>query len=285
MVAFGPVAGQYCGCVSAEAGPMAGRAAAPTGSAMASAEARTAPELDLHRDGTPIYVQLAGLFRRRIENGEWPMDRQIPTLDELAVEFGVARATVRQATGQLKQEGLLARWRGRGTFVIHRPQQEFRFELGADWESVIEAYRGEGFSTEILESRPAPAPPTAEHDHGVPAPAYHYIRRLNRLAGEAVGIDVAYLDTRVYRQLGPKAIRSFPALQLLHERPGIAIARVMQTLTVGAADVEIGALLGVPLNAPLAIIGRTLYAPDDTVICIYQGFNRGDTFRLKMRLK
>ena len=252
---------------------------------MASAEARTAPELDLHRDGTPIYVQLAGLFRRRIENGEWPMDRQIPTLDELAVEFGVARATVRQATGQLKQEGLLARWRGRGTFVIHRPQHEFRFELGADWESVIEAYRGEGFSTEILDSRPAAVPPLPEHEHGVPAPAYHYIRRLNRLAGEPVGIDVAYLDERLYRQLGPKAIRSFPTLQLLHKRPGIAIARAMQTVTVGAADVEIGALLGVKLNAPLAIIGRTLYAPDDTVICIYQGFNRGDTFRLKMRLK
>jgi hypothetical protein len=41
----------------------------------------------------------------------------------------------------------------------------------------------------------------------------------------------------------------------------------------------------VPLNAPLAIVARTLYAPDRTVICAYQGFNRGDTFRLKMRLR
>jgi GntR family transcriptional regulator len=252
---------------------------------MATADAKSVPELDLRRDGTPIYVQLAGLFRRRIENGEWPVDRQIPTLDELALEFGVARATVRQATGQLKQEGLLARWRGRGTFVIHRPQREFRFELGDDWESVIDAYRGEGFATEILDSRAADAPPAPAHDHGTLAPAYHYIRRLNRLAGEPVGIDVAWLDARLYRQLGARAIRSFPTLRLLHERPGIAIARAMQTLTVGAADVEIGALLGVPLNAPLAIVARTLYAPDDTIICLYQGFNRGDTFRLKMRLK
>jgi DNA-binding GntR family transcriptional regulator len=81
--------------------------------------------IDLNRDGTPIYVQLAGLFRRRIESGEWPVGSRIPTLDALALEFGVARATIRQTTGLLRQEGLVARYRGRGTIVRRRPQREF----------------------------------------------------------------------------------------------------------------------------------------------------------------
>lgn len=252
---------------------------------MAQGDGNVLAGLDLRQDGTPIYVQLAGLFRRRIENGEWPVDRQVPTLDALAIEFGVARATVRQATGLLKQEGLLARWRGRGTFVIHRPQREFRYEIGADWTSVIRAYLDEGFETQVLESRPASAPPVPEHDGGTLAPAYHFIRRLNRIRGEPATVDTAYLDSRLYRQIGARMVRNFPTLRLLHEMPGAAIARVMQTLTVGSADVELGRLLGVTLNAPLAVIGRTLFGPDGTVICTYQGFNRGDAFRLKMRLR
>ena len=127
---------------------------------MTTFEVKSASEVDLHRDGTPIYVQLAGLFRRRIENGEWAVGEQIPTLDMLALEFGVARATMRQTTGLLMQEGLIARYRGRGTIVLNRPQREFWYEIGADWDEMIRAYRHEGFASEILDSREAaPLPP------------------------------------------------------------------------------------------------------------------------------
>ena len=44
-----------------------------------------------------LYYQLADVFRRRIEDGEWQVDAQIPTLDQLVAEFHAARATVRQA--------------------------------------------------------------------------------------------------------------------------------------------------------------------------------------------
>ena len=71
-----------------------------------------------------LYYQLADVFRRRIEDGEWQVDAQIPTLDDLVAEFGAARATVRQALTILEGEGLLARYRGRGTFVLKRPTRD-----------------------------------------------------------------------------------------------------------------------------------------------------------------
>jgi GntR family transcriptional regulator len=246
--------------------------------------ASIARDLDLRRDGTPIYVQLAGLFRRRINTGEWPVGRQIPTLDALALEFGVARATIRQTTGLLRQEGLLARYRGRGTIVIHRPQREFWHEVGADWHSIVEAYRHDGFTSEILESAPASVPPP-DQDETVGADRYHYVRRLNRIFGEPVAVDAAWIEHGVYQQLGDAAIRDVPTLLLLHEKPGITIDRAMQTLTVATADVELSKLLGVTLNAALAVIHRTLYGADHKVLCFYESFNRGDTFRLKMRLR
>ncbi|HEY6995171.1 MAG TPA: GntR family transcriptional regulator [Xanthobacteraceae bacterium] len=240
--------------------------------------------IDLNRDGTPIYVQLAGLFRRRIESGEWPVGGQIPTLDALALEFGVARATIRQTTGLLRQEGLVARYRGRGTIVLRRPQREFWYEVGANWDSIIAAYRHDGFASRLLETR-HDLPPPPDYAGDIEASDYFHIRRLNTIGAEPVAVDAAWLNARLRARLDERALASFPTLLLLHEMPGVTIDRVLQTITIASADVELSALLRVPLNAPIAVIHRTLYGADDVLLCLYQSFTRGDSFRLKMRIR
>jgi GntR family transcriptional regulator len=245
---------------------------------------KTTRDIDLHRDATPIYLQLAGLFRRRIEHGEWSVGSQIPTLDALALEFGVARATIRQTTGLLRQEGLLARYRGRGTIVLRRPQREFWYEIGADWESMIEAYRHDGFGTKILPA-PADTVPPPDFAGDMPVGEYTYIRRVNTGRKEPAAVDAAWLHKKIGQKLRDKALRNFPALVLLHEMPGLTIDRVLQSITIASADVELSGLLQVPINAPLAVIHRTLYGADDTLLCLYQSFTRGDAFHLKMRLR
>src|SRR5690606_20119214 len=72
----------------------------------------------------PRYVQLADLMRQRIARGIWPEGHQLPSLEELVAEFGVARATVRHGIGLLADEGLVARRQGQGTFVTGRPQND-----------------------------------------------------------------------------------------------------------------------------------------------------------------
>lgn len=248
------------------------------------AQVRLAAEIDLHRNPTPIYLQLAGLFRRRIETGEWPVGSQIPTLDALALEFGVARATIRQTTGLLRQEGLLARYRGRGTIVLRSPQREFWYEVGCDWDSMLAAYRDEGFTTTILDA-PADTPPPPDYSGDMGPENYTYIRRLNAVGGKPAALDAAWLHNSIRARIDERAIRTFPTLVLLHEMPQLEIDRVLQTVTIASADVELSALLDIPLNSPLAVIHRTLYAPDNTLLCLYQSINRGDAFRLKMRLR
>jgi GntR family transcriptional regulator len=88
----------------------------------------------------PIYVQLVTVFRRLVESGQWAVDAQIPTLEEIAAELGVARATVRQAIGFLEREGLLRRHRRLGTFVIAQPQNKIWYRLPTSWIGAIQAY-------------------------------------------------------------------------------------------------------------------------------------------------
>ena len=78
---------------------------------------------DLDQGGVARYHQLSSLFRRRIESGDWPVGRQIPTLGALAAEFQVAPATVRRAVDSLVQEGVLACYREFGIILDDGPKR------------------------------------------------------------------------------------------------------------------------------------------------------------------
>jgi GntR family transcriptional regulator len=75
--------------------------------------------VSIDRDGpTPVYVQLAGLLRTRIEAGEIPAGRALPSETTLMGEYGLARETVRKAVRVLRDEGLVQIVQGRGAYVL-----------------------------------------------------------------------------------------------------------------------------------------------------------------------
>ena len=64
-----------------------------------------------------IADQMAAQLRDRIDAGEWQATGRLPTERELALQFGVARNTVRRAVSLLADEGIVSRQVGRGTFL------------------------------------------------------------------------------------------------------------------------------------------------------------------------
>lgn len=69
---------------------------------------------------TPLWRQLADLFRDDIASGKLPAGSRLPAESYLQQEHGLARGTVRKAMETLESEGLIIRVQGRGTFV--KPQ-------------------------------------------------------------------------------------------------------------------------------------------------------------------
>ena len=66
----------------------------------------------------PPYVQVANALRARIENGEIPPGRALPSLVKLEEEFGAARDTLRKAVQVLKDEGRVQTVKGMGVYVL-----------------------------------------------------------------------------------------------------------------------------------------------------------------------
>lgn len=68
----------------------------------------------------PRYLQLAKTLLNEIESGKYPVGSQLPTEFELCEQFGVSRATAREALRRLVQLGLVVRQPRVGTTVKAR---------------------------------------------------------------------------------------------------------------------------------------------------------------------
>ena len=74
------------------------------------------PQLDI-----PIYRQLVDAIRAEVKKGTLPPQTQLPTVQELSENLGVARGTVKRVYDELEREGLVEKVQGRGTFVSYHP--------------------------------------------------------------------------------------------------------------------------------------------------------------------
>ncbi len=68
----------------------------------------------------PVYQQVAGVLRARIEAGEIRPGRPVPSESSLMQEFEIARETARKAVRVLRDEGLVQIVQGRGAYVVSR---------------------------------------------------------------------------------------------------------------------------------------------------------------------
>lgn len=66
---------------------------------------------------SPLYAQLADLIRLKIQSGEYSLGMRLEPETDMAASYGVSRGTLRMALEVLKQEGLIDRSRGKGTFI------------------------------------------------------------------------------------------------------------------------------------------------------------------------
>ena len=239
--------------------------------------------IDFGQPGIARYVQLGALFRRRIETGEWVVGERIPTLDRLISELGVARATIRQALGELESEGLLRRFRAKGTFVTRRPAAPYAVQLATDWASLLSAHQGD--TIEVLATSKVDRLPYLIDAPLRYAPDYQYMRRMHRRDGVPYLLGHVYLESGIFSRLPKKILRTTPMLRLIKESKGVHVANAHQARTSGAGDGETAALLQVAINAPVAIVHRTAFDRAGTLIYYSLGTYRGDHLRLEMTLK
>jgi GntR family transcriptional regulator len=237
---------------------------------------------DLSRSSVARYIQLATLFRRRIESGQWAAGTQIPTVDDLSAQYGVARATIRQALGILEAEGLITRHRAKGTFVSERVREHLWLEMTTNWRGLMNAR--EGAVIEVLENEEVHSLPQRLHEVGNPADTYRRLRRRHSRDGQVFLVADVFVEATFYQLIPPEAFATTTAMRLTTFLPD-KVGRAQQTITIGTADLETAALLDIPLNAPVCLVDRSVADERDRLMLLSKGTYRGDLVRMDVRLK
>jgi GntR family transcriptional regulator len=234
------------------------------------------------RSRVPLYIQLAGLLRRRIEEGAFGPGQKLPTLEGLEREFRVARVTVRQAVELLQKEGLVWSQQGKGTFVSREVPERRWLRLATDLDSLckIIAVNVPKF---VAVANPPLLPRLGPGD-GRHAPAgYQYLRSVQYRAGEPFAVVSVHLDRAIYDR-APEEFRAHTALPILVRERRADIRVAYNRVAIGGADPETSEYLRVPLNAPTAEVHCAVVDREGIALYVADMVYRGDCVRLDIDL-
>ncbi|OYV92969.1 MAG: GntR family transcriptional regulator [Ferrovum sp. 37-45-19] len=237
--------------------------------------------LKLSRSPIPLYVQVADLMRQRIQRQKWPAGHRLPTLDDMVAEFGVARVTIRQAMDMLEAEGVIVRRRGLGTFIVEAGRGDPPLRVATSLSAL--AVTISDTSPIMLKLAEGESVPILRPGEGQLASAYHYIRRVHQQDNRPYAVIGIHIEGNIFNRV-PDRFRSELAIPLLVSLPGVDIAKAHQTLTIGAAGVDVAELLGIRPNGPTAEVRRVFSDSKGKVIYLAEVVYRGDFVRLEMDL-
>jgi GntR family transcriptional regulator len=218
---------------------------------------------------------LRALLRELIANAH-PGDR-LPSERALSLRWNAARMTVRHATDALVAEGLVARRRGSGTYVLPPPVVRF---LGLTSFTQDMRERGLVPSSRILEFEAGEADPaiaTRLHvDVGTP------VRRFTRLRlgdGEPMAIETVWIPSELVPGLTTMDLQG-SLYELLSSRYGLVPGSADVTIEPKLPDRATRQQLGIPASQACLRMRMTDADAGGQVVMIADCTYRGDRYQL-----
>jgi GntR family transcriptional regulator len=234
--------------------------------------------------GLPLYRQIEASLRDRIRNGVLRPGAQVSPEPELMAEYGVSRATVRQALSGLVSEGLLEIRRGLGTYVTAR---RFEHTIGGFYSFSREIERhGLQPGTKVLGLWKEPAGDLVAEALGLsPGTEVVALRRL-RLAGpDPLVVETSHLPATRFPGLETVDFSQVRLYDTLMNRYGCRPTRARETFEPVLLTADEAALLDQRRGEPALQVERTAFDQDDVPIEFCRSTVRGDRYRYSVELR
>ncbi|GAA5233125.1 GntR family transcriptional regulator [Verticiella sediminum] len=207
--------------------------------------------------GTALHRQLFLVLREQITRGVYGPGAMLPNEDELCAHFGVSKITVRRALSDLKQQELIERQQGRGTFVSTRLPQAHPFEAVGFLDAL--KMRGRETQVRVLELR-REVPPGAvalqmrmrSNEEAV------YAARLRHVGDTPLIVTEAWVPLALGASVTVEELERRPLYELLLAQ-GVVFDRVVEEITAVLANPVYAKLLRTEVGAPLLRVTRLVY--------------------------
>lgn len=230
----------------------------------------------------PLYHQIAGILRQRIEDGIFPAGGRLPAEDELAAEFDVSRATIRQAVGELVMEGLVVRRQGRGTYVEKRDrkvlQQRFRGSLG---DLIHESHRAKTRNLDL--SHDAQIPVRIAEALQLETPRGTVVKRTWTMDGQPFSLTITYLPPDLGQALTGAGLRKQALMEVLTDS-SVVLSSATQAIRAQLADLDVCSQIDVKMGAPVLMVERIVHDATGRPVEYVRSWYRGDRYEYAVTL-
>lgn len=225
----------------------------------------------------PLYYQLKELLLGKIQRGEWKPGEQIPTEEEIQMQYEISRTTVRQALRELELDGKISRQAGKGTFVTHPKIQEGTESYDLDALELDEKGLQLVWKVIYAEEIDAPAE-VAARLQVAPGERVFSLKRLRMANGSAIGYVETYIAKPFIPYVDLAQAESGGTMNYLR---AVGLERYIAERTVEAlpAERETAKILEIERGFPVLVLTRVLRDESDRPVEFFRGYYRGDRFR------
>jgi GntR family transcriptional regulator len=210
-------------------------------------------------------------------DGTYSTGIELPSEDELAERWGVNRATVREAVGNLVEAGYLTRRQGSGTFVAATPPRRHALEMSVSYTSMIREAGMEPGLTIVDQEEQAASEEEAEALRLQPGEALLWVERIRT----ADGRPLVYSFDRLPKRFAPDGVDGLGgSLYQLLERGGHPVQGASARLVPAVAGERLADLLEVEVGTPLLHIDQVDLDADGRPVMLSAEWHVADAFEL-----
>jgi GntR family transcriptional regulator len=224
----------------------------------------------------PYYFQLQQILRELIEQGELKEDEQLPGEHQLCEAFAVSRTVVRQALGELENEGLVDRHKGRGTFVAKKKLPDFLVqELTGLYEEALTHGRRIQSTVRKFERVPAGGVIARELALTEGDPVI-LLDRVRIIDGELWTANTTYLPYELFPELLQEDMTKQSLYELLEHKYGTTIATAKRSVEAILASRSIAKALGIAEGTAVLVLRSTSFTADERPIEYFVSYYPGE---------
>ncbi len=232
----------------------------------------------------PLYQQLITIIKRSVDSGALKEGDMLPAEMELCDKYSISRSTVRQAFAALEQEGIIARYRGKGTFVTSPKLKRTLKNLYSF--SAEMSLLGLSSSSELMSFETIKAEGDLTQRMGLKEgeDVFKFVR-LRRVNGEPLMLETDFVPTRLCPQLSKDVLKDKPLYSTLENVSGLKPVRAVESYDVTTIDANEAELLNTRTGSSAFFVQRISEDADGVVFEMAIMLVRGDRCRYEVELK
>jgi DNA-binding GntR family transcriptional regulator len=231
----------------------------------------------------PLYHQLKLHIESQIRSGIWQPGDLVPSESVLGEQFHISRTTVRQALGELVNQGLLTRIQGKGTFVAH-PRIRQRLTRLTGFTEDFQTRRMKPAS-QLLRQEKEPAllrvASALRITEGTPVIVLERLRLADELP---MAVEIAHLREDLFPSFNAEEFPGGSLYTYLTEKFNIIPAIAHQDMEAIVCPGPQARLLGLSKGGPVLHIYRTTFDQSGQPFEQVESFYRGDRYVFQAEL-